>query len=919
MSKSVHVFQLQGLTSGIYNIIIKSESLIYSNRIFGTGNGSNALSFSKISEYPAEEIQTTIINKSKSSNTLPYIYGELLLLEAISSEGHKTLKTLILEESHSIHPNQTLDFYFLNCKDADNYMYKIVEIGEHVWMAEDLKTTKYRDKSDIPKINDTDEWVLQNEGAWCYYDNNNAESKLYNWYSVNDTRNICPYGWHIPADYEWMLLETEIGLPQNLLDTSDWRGHDLAWKLKESEEIFWLNNKEVNTNITGFSARANGMRNFAGNFYYKTTNAVYWTSTESNSEYAWCRGLQYDNNGIFREDGRKNMGFSLRCMKNYPPIVETKPVTEVKTNSAMSGGEILDNGGGEIIATGLVWSMDPIFDINNNLSFTENTDLEYDFNNKITQLSANKTYFVKAYATNDAGTGYGEVFNFTTQDDGFGIFTDPRDSITYNIARIGSQIWMTENLKYLPVVYPPIESEDQPLYFVYDYFGFDVLETKLSENYQNYGVLYNWPAAMNVEPSSSSKPSGVRGACPGGWHIPSLSEFETLINVVGGYEVAGGRLKETGTDYWAEPNLGASNSVKFSVRGAGYIEPYSEEDDYFQMLKEISGFWTSELSEIEDYPAAFIVTIFKDSENVMIEDEAPTSIGTSVRCVKDNVLMPSPYNLTLSTSSEEAGVLIGTGEYHSGAYVVVAAIANDGYKFTGWSGDIEFLSSTNYSTAYLVLPENDVNLIANFETDTGGEEESFTDMRDGNTYKTVQIGNQTWMAENLKYLPAVSPSLVESDYNPHYYVYDFEDYNPSMAEETENYQRFGVLYNWHAAEEACPQGWHLPTKTEFDALINEVGGSYVAGANLKEVGTENWKATGINISNGSGFSAIGAGIGSGEFWGLSETTGFWTSTDSNVYEWPTAYSYVLSFYVQEIMGLDLMTKSVGLSVRCVKD
>ncbi|NLA23932.1 MAG: T9SS type A sorting domain-containing protein, partial [Bacteroidales bacterium] len=418
LSKSVHVFQLQGLTSGIYNIIIKSESLIYSNRIFGTGNGSNALSFSKISEYPAEEIQTTMINKSKSSNTLPYIYGELLLLEAISSEGHKTVKTLILNEVAQEQANRYIDFYFVDCIDADSYMYKTVEIGDYVWMAEDLKTTKYRDNSEIKNVKDTEEWIQLKEGAWCNYENESKEPVLYNWYSTSDVRQICPSGWHIPSDDEWKVLEVEIGMRENYVEEVGWRGNDLSWKLKEAGEEFWLKNDDEKTNLTGFSARANGMRNFAGNFYYKNNNAVWWTATESNQEYAWSRGIQYDVHSIFREDGRKNMGFSLRCIKNYPPILETKPVSEITENSAKSGGEVLNFGGDEIIAVGLIWGTNPEIDIEHNQGYTESTNIEdSSFSAKITGLMGQTKYYMCAYATNNAGTGYGEIISFTTLED----------------------------------------------------------------------------------------------------------------------------------------------------------------------------------------------------------------------------------------------------------------------------------------------------------------------------------------------------------------------------------------------------------------------------------------------------------------------------------------------------------------------
>ncbi len=98
-------------------------------------------------------------------------------------------------------------------------------------------------------------------------------------------------------------------------------------------------------------------------------------------------------------------------------------------------------------------------------------------------------------------------------------FTDTRDNYTYRTVRIGSQVWMAENLKYLPsVVGPNIASNTEPYYYVYDYEGTDVTAAKATGNYQNYGVLYNWPAAL--------------GACPAGWNLPGDAQWTELINYV---------------------------------------------------------------------------------------------------------------------------------------------------------------------------------------------------------------------------------------------------------------------------------------------------------------------------------------------------------------------------------------------------
>ena len=128
------------------------------------------------------------------------------------------------------------------------------------------------------------------------------------------------------------------------------------------------------------------------------------------------------------------------------------------------------------------------------------------------------------------------------------LFNDFRDNNIYRTVKISSQCWMAENLAYLPSVSPSSTGSDiTPYYYVYDYQGTDVSVAKTSTNYQTYGVLYNWPAVMNGESSSTSVPSGVQGICPSGWHLPSDGEWTVLTNYLGGLSVAGGKMKEAGT------------------------------------------------------------------------------------------------------------------------------------------------------------------------------------------------------------------------------------------------------------------------------------------------------------------------------------------------------------------------------------
>ena len=149
-------------------------------------------------------------------------------------------------------------------------------------------------------------------------------------------------------------------------------------------------------------------------------------------------------------------------------------------------------------------------------------------------------------------------------------FIDSRDGNIYNTVTIGTQVWMVENLRYLPsVVGPGTDSNTTPYYYVSGYNGTNVTAAKATSNYTTYGVLYNWPAAMAGSASSSANPSGVQGICPSGWHLPSDAEWTQLTSYLGGEDLAGSKLKEMGITHWTSPNADATNESGFSALGGG--------------------------------------------------------------------------------------------------------------------------------------------------------------------------------------------------------------------------------------------------------------------------------------------------------------------------------------------------------------
>jgi uncharacterized protein (TIGR02145 family) len=207
-------------------------------------------------------------------------------------------------------------------------------------------------------------------------------------------------------------------------------------------------------------------------------------------------------------------------------------------------------------------------------------------------------------------------------------FTDTRDNYHYDVVKIGNQVWMAENLKYLPsVVGSATGSATSAYYYVYDYNGTNVTDAKATANYTTYGVLYNWTATMDGEASSTTNPSGIQGVCPTGWHLPSDAEWIELTDYLGGTSVAGGKLKETGTTHWVIPNAGATNETAFTALPGGYRVGNGSFPEVGY-----SGVWWSATET--DANHAWLRIMSYDVSGVN-RGYSGKELGVSVRCLRD--------------------------------------------------------------------------------------------------------------------------------------------------------------------------------------------------------------------------------------------------------------------------------------------
>jgi len=278
------------------------------------------------------------------------------------------------------------------------------------------------------------------------------------------------------------------------------------------------------------------------------------------------------------------------------PIVTTAVVSNITKTSAACGGNVTSPGSTSVTLRGVCWrtTQNPtILDAN-----TTDGSGPGDFTSYITGLSAKTTYYVRAYAINNAGPGYGNQISFTTASGSGGdpcsgqtSITDIRDGQVYPVVQIGSQCWLQKNLNYET--------------------GVSWCYACNTSNCETYGRLYDWNTALMV--------------CPSGWHLPSDPEWTVLTNYLGGDYQAGGKMKsDSGWNY----NGNGTNSSGFNALPGGN----SFRNSSFNGLKSRAYFWTSmETSSI----SAWNRHLYSEREDLSCDNYLKTH-GFSVRCIKDD-------------------------------------------------------------------------------------------------------------------------------------------------------------------------------------------------------------------------------------------------------------------------------------------
>ena len=298
LERGQHTYRIEGVGQGLYTVIVSSGRYKLSGTLLCPQSRKNVtrIEYEDASFIKEEE---NGIKGTTAEIEMQYNAGDRLKLTAVS--GSKS--TVITDVPTS---SKTIDFSFVSCTDKDGNNYPVVKIATQLWMAENLKTTRYSDGTEIPLVTDNTEWIKLTTPGYCWYKNDDATYKstygaMYNWHAVNSGK-ICPAGWHVSTDAEWTILKHYLG------------GESVAGgKLKETGFLHWTTPNTGATNETGFTALPGGFRGDGGTFNGLKNIGYWWSPTSGGTSNAWSNSMYWSGSDVFTMYS-DIYGFSVRCV-----------------------------------------------------------------------------------------------------------------------------------------------------------------------------------------------------------------------------------------------------------------------------------------------------------------------------------------------------------------------------------------------------------------------------------------------------------------------------------------------------------------------------------------------------------------------------------------------------------------------------
>jgi uncharacterized protein (TIGR02145 family) len=729
---------------------------------------------------------------------------------------------------------------------------------------------------------------------YCYNDqesNCNIYGGLYQWSElmqyviIEGAQGLCMPGWHIPTDAEWTILTNYLG-----------GDSEAGGKLKEAGTNHWATPNTGATNSSGFTGLPGGTLNIDNNFADLTNSAYFWSSSPQDDSHPWDRKLDYQFQGVFRQSSLKNEGFSARCFRDTCISNTTSDAGPNQFNVPGTSAILAANAPG-VGETG-TWN---IFSGSGG-SLINPSDPATTFNG-----IASETYQLVWTITNACHTSADSMMvSFAPVGQPCpGVPSFDYGGQTYNTVQIGYQCWMKENLNIGDVIDSHLDAADNGIIEKYCY-------DNDPDNCAIYGGLYQWNEMMGYTTASI-----LQGICPQGWHLPATDEWTMLTNFLGGAGIAGGKMKEAGYAHWYSPNVGATNSSGFTALPGGLRAP----DGGFYNYTYYTFFWSS--SQQVNYSGyAWCRSLYFNIQEVWNDDVYKTD-GFSVRCLKDDCISnttsnagPDQLNVPASTATLAANAP-GPGE--TGAWSIISGSGGGLVNPNDPATTLNGIAGETYQLTWTIsnfchISTDAVTITFSNVINCG----TATVYYGGQTYHTVEIGTQCWMKENLN----IGDFHWVTDIPWNNGVIEKYCYNNDQA----NCAIYGGLYQWDemmgytttpGTQGICPQGWHLPADGEWTVLTNFLGGTGIAGGNMKETGYAHWQSPNTGATNSSGFTALpgGARPVSPGFTFLTTLAYFWSSSQDDA---ASAWGRKLN-NISGSMGSNPYNKSCGFSARCLKD
>lgn len=535
--------------------------------------------------------------------------------------------------------------------DIEGNEYTTVEIGNQCWLGENLKTTRYRNGLEINNPNCivnfmNNEWGMDNEGAYLSWNNDDQYriryGAIYNLHAIKNKNKLCPAGWHVPHDFEWMLLERNLGMDAYDAGAMGWRGTNEGSKLAGHRELWLFGElrKEPMFAASGFNASPSGWYPFPtfGQGNTDPDNETAWWTSSPFMGGNINRRISYNHAGIERNIGTTNQGHYVRCIRNLP-YINTIGVSDVTYTSARTGGWLniyFDDVESEITRKGLVWSKTANPDLENNQGMIELGSGTDNFYHTLDGLTPRTAYYIKAFAENSLGISYGNEVKFYTL--GPAIPCPGEETVTdadgdiYTTIRIGSQCWLAQNLK------TTVNNLGEPI----ERF----CHGENDQHCTTYGGFYQWNTLLSGEPGGNLTHEMIQGICPTGWYLPKDRDWDQLYNYLidHGYNYDHSLQHNliakslASADHWntfANPPTGSpghepakNNSTGFTAIPAGAYR----ENQTFIPVGESANFWSLSETIANDHASYYRQLQFR--EKGLKTDSISKQAALSVRCFK---------------------------------------------------------------------------------------------------------------------------------------------------------------------------------------------------------------------------------------------------------------------------------------------